>query len=73
MGIGMTAYLTFLFSMQLPWAFRGDLDHMDSLKTLPLHPMVLAVGELAGGAVRAQGLAAQTMKAVKDIVGFVQR
>ncbi|HZW33855.1 MAG TPA: putative ABC exporter domain-containing protein [Isosphaeraceae bacterium] len=49
MGIGMTAYLTFLFAMQLPWAFRGDLDHMDVLKTLPLHPMVLAVGELAGG------------------------
>ena len=49
MGIGMTAYLTFLFAMQLPWAFRGDLDHMDSLKTLPLHPMVLTIGELAGG------------------------
>jgi hypothetical protein len=26
MGIGLTAYLTFLFSVQLPWAFRGDLD-----------------------------------------------
>src|SRR5262249_42714950 len=51
MGIGMTAYLTFLFSMQLPWAFRGDLDHLDFLKTLPLHPMVLTLGELAGGTI----------------------
>jgi hypothetical protein len=50
MGIGLTAYLTFLFSMQLPWAFRGDLDHIDFLKTLPLHPVALTVGELAGGA-----------------------
>jgi tryptophanyl-tRNA synthetase len=28
---------------------------------------------LADGAVRAQALAAETMKAVKDIVGFVRR
>jgi hypothetical protein len=49
MGIGMTAYLTFLFAMQLPWAFRGDLDHIDFLKTLPLHPMVVTAGELSGG------------------------
>ena len=48
-GIAMTYYLTFLFSMQLPWAFRGDLDHIESLKTLPLHPALLAVGELTGG------------------------
>jgi Putative ABC exporter len=48
-GIGMTFYLTFLFSMQLPWAFRGDLDQIESLKALPVHPAPLAVGELAGG------------------------
>jgi hypothetical protein len=48
-GIGMTAYLTFVFSTHLPWAFRGDLDHIDLLKTLPLHPMLLTLGELAGG------------------------
>ena len=35
--------------MQLPWAFRGDIDHMDSLKTLPVAPLALAAGELAGG------------------------
>ena len=35
--------------MQLPWAFRGDIDHIDSLKTLPVAPLALATGELAGG------------------------
>jgi putative ABC exporter len=49
MGIGMTIYLSFIFSMQLPWAFRGDIDHIDFLKTLPMHPMILTVGELGGG------------------------
>ncbi len=49
MGIGMTAYLSFLFSMQSPWGFRGDVDHIDFLKTLPIHPMMLTIGELAGG------------------------
>jgi hypothetical protein len=50
MGIGFLAYLTFLFTMQIPWAFRGDIDHMDSLKALPVAPLALATGELAGGA-----------------------
>ena len=49
MGIAMTFYMTFLFSMQLPWAFRGDVDHIDFLKTLPLRPAILAAGELTGG------------------------
>jgi hypothetical protein len=48
-AVGMMAYLTFLFSFQLPWAFRGDIDHMDLLKTLPVRPLALASGELAGG------------------------
>ena len=42
------AYLTFIFTMQLPWAFRGDIDHMAMLKTLPVAPLALAAGELAG-------------------------
>ena len=49
MGLGFIVYLTFLFAMQLPWAFRGDIDHMDSLKALPVAPLALAAGELAGG------------------------
>jgi hypothetical protein len=49
MGLGFISYLTFLFATQLPWAFRGDIDHIDSLKTLPVAPLALAAGELAGG------------------------
>jgi tryptophanyl-tRNA synthetase len=37
----------------------GDLTYIDSV--------------LADGSVRAQAIAAETMKAVKDIVGFVRR
>ena len=50
-GVAMTFYLTFIFSMQLPWAFRGDLDHIETLKALPLRPTRVAIGELAGGIV----------------------
>jgi Putative ABC exporter len=49
LSIAMIFYLTFIFSMQLPWAFRGDLDHIDFLKTLPVRPAIVAAGELAGG------------------------
>ena len=48
-AVDMLAYLTLLFSFQLPWSFRGDIDHMDFLKTLPVRPLALAAGELAGG------------------------
>lgn len=51
LGIGMVSYMTFIFAMQLPWAFRGDLDHIDFLKTLPVRPSIVAAGELAGGIV----------------------
>jgi hypothetical protein len=47
-GVGAVAYMTFIFTMQLPWAFRGDIDHMAMLKTLPVAPLSLAAGELAG-------------------------
>lgn len=51
MGTAMIFYLTFFFSMQLPWAFRGDVDHIDFLKSLPIGPVRVAAGELAGGVV----------------------
>jgi Putative ABC exporter len=47
-GVGGLAYISFIFTMQLPWAFRGDIDHMALLKTLPVKPLALAAGELAG-------------------------
>ena len=55
-AIGMIFYLTFIFSMQLPWAFRGDLDHIDFLKTLPCSPARVAAGELAGGVLILTGI-----------------
>ena len=55
-GVGFIAYLTFLFSMQLPWAFRGDIVHMDVLKSLPVAPLAVAAGELAGGVMLLAGI-----------------
>ena len=49
MGVSLMAYLTLIFSMQVPWGFRGDIVHMDCLKSLPIAPLALALGELAGG------------------------
>ena len=48
-GIGSMAYMTFFISMQAPLAFRGELDMMDWLKSLPLGSRSIAVGELSGG------------------------
>ncbi len=47
-GIGLLTYLTFLFSLQVSWAFRGDLDHMDCLKSLPIRSPAIAAGEIGG-------------------------
>ena len=44
----MTFYMTFRLLDALPWAFRGDLDHIDFLKTLP-HAPADPDGRRAGG------------------------
>lgn len=44
--IGILAWLTVLLSGMLKFDFRGDLDHMDELKALPLRPVALAVGQI---------------------------
>jgi hypothetical protein len=46
--LGLMSYVTYLLAAGFTAAFPGDLDHLDSLKTLPLHPLALTVGELAG-------------------------
>jgi hypothetical protein len=51
LGVGLLAYLTFIFTLSLPWAFRGDLDHIDFFKSLPVRPIAVAAGELAGAVV----------------------
>jgi hypothetical protein len=47
-GLGILSYATFFWALA-PWAFCGDVDHLDFLKTLPVRPLALSVGELAGG------------------------
>jgi hypothetical protein len=49
MGIGFVFYATFIFAMQLPCAFRGDIDHMEVLKSLPISSAAISAGELVGG------------------------
>ena len=46
--IGLVSYITYIVCLGFPVAFRGDLDHLDFLKTLPFRPLVLTIGELAG-------------------------
>jgi len=45
--LGGIVWLTILLSQMLKFDFRGDLDHIDQLKSLPLRPAALAVGQLA--------------------------
>lgn len=54
--IGGLAYLSFLMSLQAPVAFRADVDHIDSLKALPVRSTAIAVGELAGVVILLSGL-----------------
>ncbi len=51
LGVGVISYISFLFIMAFPISFRGDIDHLDFLKTLPIRPLALAAGELTGCAV----------------------
>jgi Putative ABC exporter len=46
--LGGLMYQSVLAAMQLPAAFRGDLDRMDWLKSLPLHPAAIVWGEISG-------------------------
>ena len=45
MIIGIAAYVTFLFSAQAPFGFRGDYERMDLLKSLPIRPVAMACGQ----------------------------
>lgn len=46
LGSAMAAPLTLLLSMLLSFDFRGDLDVMETLKTLPIRPSRLALGQV---------------------------
>jgi hypothetical protein len=43
--VGIAAYVTFLFSGQTPFGFRGDYERMDLLKSLPIRPVAMACGQ----------------------------
>lgn len=45
-SIGVLAYLTFILASILRFDFRADLDHIETLKSLPLDPRAIALGEI---------------------------
>ncbi len=52
-GAGLAGSLIFLLSMFLSFDFRGDLDVMETLKTLPIAPSRLALGQVLTPAILA--------------------
>src|SRR5262249_55180334 len=44
------AYQSFLASMQLPAGFRGHIDRLDWLKSLPILPAAVPFGQISGPA-----------------------
>jgi hypothetical protein len=44
--IGISVYLNLFISQLLKFDFRGDLDHLDVLRSLPLRPTSIAVAQL---------------------------
>jgi Putative ABC exporter len=44
--MGMIAWMSIVFSMLIPYDFRGDIDLMEELKVLPISPARLALGQL---------------------------
>ena len=51
LALGLVSYFSYIFGLGFPVAFRGDVNQLDFLKTLPVHPLAMAVGELAGPAI----------------------
>ena len=44
--LGVLMFVTFFFTQMVPFDFRGDLDHMDVLKSLPMGSVPIAAGQL---------------------------
>ncbi len=44
--LGLILFATLSVTQQFPFDFRRDLDRMSLLKTLPLHPSAIALGQL---------------------------
>lgn len=48
MIVGGLVYQSLLTAIQMPAGFRGDLDRMDWLKSLPIRPAAIVWGEISG-------------------------
>jgi hypothetical protein len=44
--VGLAVWLNVFFSRMLSFDFRGDVDHMDLLRSLPLRPTAIAAAQL---------------------------
>jgi hypothetical protein len=44
--VGVCLYMTLILSQMLKFDFRGDLDHLDVLRSLPLRPSAVAAAQL---------------------------
>jgi hypothetical protein len=44
---GILMWMTMIFAGAVPFDFRGDVEQLEYIKTLPLHPMALATGQVA--------------------------
>ncbi len=62
-------YQSILASMQMPAGFRGDIDRMDWLKSLPIHPAALTLGQVSGPAVMLSILQAIVLVAAWTLCG----
>ncbi len=45
--LSIALYLCAFFSAMVAFDFRGDVDRMEELKALPIHPLPLVIGQLA--------------------------
>jgi hypothetical protein len=52
-GAAIVAWLTFITTVAFPYDFRGDVDRIDVLKTLPIPSWKLAIGQLVAPVVLA--------------------
>ena len=70
LGASMATPLTLLLSMLLSFDFRGDLDVIETLKTLPIPPTRLALGQVLTPAIL--GTAVQLVACLGLILGLGQ-
>jgi hypothetical protein len=49
--LGAVSYISLLFSIQSPFGFRADIDHIEVFKALPIDPFPIAAGQLVGSVI----------------------